>query len=73
VQDHRTSPALFPFSLIISNGTYLPFFTNLADVLINAEAIGEDERFRDLLANFGLPDPKDFPDLFKELTKNNEG
>lgn len=44
----------------------------LADILVNAEAIGEDERFRTHLSNFGLPDPKDFPTLFKEADINED-
>jgi len=42
----------------------------LGEILVNAESIGEDERFRTLLGNFGLPDPKDFPRLFKEADIN---
>lgn len=44
----------------------------IAEIMVNAEAIGEDERFRDLLSNFGLPDPKDFPDIFKETDINED-
>ena len=44
----------------------------LADIAISAEAIGEDERFRTLLANFGLPDPKDIPQIFKETDINED-
>lgn len=44
----------------------------LADIVVNAEAIGEDERFRDLLYNFGLPDPKDIPHVFKETDINED-
>jgi len=40
------------------------------EILVNAESIGEDERFRTLLANFGLPDPNDTPHLFKETDIN---
>lgn len=42
----------------------------VAEIIVNAESIGEDERFRDILGNFGLPDPKDFPLLFKEADIN---
>jgi hypothetical protein len=42
----------------------------MADIVVNAEAIGEDERFRTLLSNFGAPDPKNFPSLFKEVDIN---
>lgn len=44
----------------------------LADIVVNAEAIGEDERFRDILSNFGLPDPKDIPHVFKETDINED-
>jgi hypothetical protein len=52
---------------VINNVYYL-----LAEILVNAESIGEDERFRTLLGNFGLPDPKDFPKLFKETDINED-
>ena len=44
----------------------------MAEIVVNAESIGEDERFRDILGNFGLPDPKDFPLLFKEADINED-
>jgi hypothetical protein len=44
----------------------------MAEILVNAESIGEDERHRTLLGNFGLPDPKDFPKLFKETDINED-
>jgi len=44
----------------------------MAEILVNAEAIGEDERHRSLLTNFGLPDPKEFPKLFKETDINED-
>jgi len=47
-------------------------YYTLGEIIINAEAIGEDERFRTLLTNFGLPDPKDFPRLFKEADINED-
>ena len=28
--------------------------------------IGEDERYRTLLENFGIPDPKIYPNIFRE-------
>jgi len=42
----------------------------IAEIAVNAEAIGEDERFRDLIENFGLFDPKNIPHLFKESDIN---
>ena len=53
------------FYNIIDNKYYL-----MGEIIVNAESIGEDERFRTLLGNFGLPDPKDFPRLFKEADIN---
>lgn len=50
-------------------GNYL---YTLADIAVNAEAVGEDERFRTLLADFGAPDPKDFPQIFKETDINED-
>jgi len=44
----------------------------MAEILVNAESIGEDERHRTLLSNFGLPDPKDFPKMFKEVDINED-
>lgn len=47
-------------------------YYTLGEIIVNAESIGEDERFRTLLSNFGLPDPKDFPTLFKESDINED-
>lgn len=47
-------------------------YYTLAEIIVNAQSIGEDERLRTLLGNFGLPDPKDFPQLFKEADVNEE-
>jgi len=44
----------------------------LADIIVNAEAVGEDERFRALIADFGLPDPKDIQQIFKETDINED-
>jgi hypothetical protein len=55
------------FFHVIDNIYYL-----VGEIVVNAEAIGEDERFRTLLGNFGLPDPKDFPKLFKETDINED-
>mgnify|MGYP001273931949 FL=1 len=44
----------------------------LAEIAVSAEAIGEDERFRTLISNFGLPDPKDMKDIFKETDINED-
>lgn len=52
----------------VINGNY----NTVAEIVINAQSVGEDERFRTLLGNFGLPDPKEFPKLFKEADINED-
>ena len=49
----------------INNVQYL-----LIEIMVNAQAIGEDERFRGLISNFGLPDPKNIESIFKESDIN---
>ena len=44
----------------------------MGEIMVNAESIGEDERFRALLGNFGAPDPKNIPKLFKETNINED-
>ena len=34
---------------------------------LKAEAVGEDERYRALFANFGIPDPKTYNEVFKDV------
>lgn len=38
----------------------------LGKILLHGESIGEDERYRTLFTNFGVPDPKTYMDIFKE-------
>ena len=38
----------------------------IGEFLVCAEAVGEDERYRALFANFGIPDPITYPHLFKD-------
>lgn len=38
----------------------------IASFIINSESIGEDERFRALLSNFNIPDPKSFSEILKD-------
>lgn len=38
--------------------------TEVGSILLKAETIGEDERYRTLFANFGIPDPKTYNKLF---------
>ena len=45
---------------------------HLGYIIVNSEAIGEDERYRTLFANFGIPDPKDYATLFKEVNPSEE-
>lgn len=35
-------------------------------IFLYAEAVGEDERYRTLFANFGIPDPKTYMNIIKE-------
>jgi hypothetical protein len=37
------------------------------------EVIGEDERYRALLGNLGIPDPITYPNIFNEQNPNEEG
>jgi hypothetical protein len=48
-------------------------YTNIGMIHVGAEAIDEDERYRTLFANFGIPDPKNYPTLFKEVNPKQEG
>ncbi|MGL5691966.1 MAG: hypothetical protein ACRDD8_14250 [Bacteroidales bacterium] len=41
-------------------------FYQIAEIIVNGESIGEDERYRGLLANFGIPDPKNYIDIVKD-------
>lgn len=40
---------------------------------VQSEAIGEDERYRTLFANFGIPDPKEYQEVFKDMSVHEEG
>ena len=42
-------------------------------IRFNTEAVGEDERFRTLLGNFGIPDPIKYPNLFKSQSVDEDG
>jgi hypothetical protein len=64
-----TEEGVFERRLRIFNKVEDTFYL-VGELLVNAEAIGEDERFRTLLSNFGAPDPKDIPKLFKEVDIN---
>lgn len=43
-----------------------------AEIVTNAEATGQDQRLETLIENFGLPNPVNFPTLFKEADINEE-
>ena len=40
---------------------------------VHSEVIGEDERYRTLFTNFGIPDPKEYQSVFKEIPIHEEG
>jgi len=42
----------------------------IAEILVNSQSIGQDERFDTLSQNFGFPNPKNIPHLFKEADIN---
>lgn len=44
----------------------------VAEILVNSQSIGPDERFDTLSTNFGLPNPKETPSLFKEADINED-
>jgi len=44
----------------------------IGEVIVNAEAIGEDERFRTHIENFGLPDPVNIKQVLKETDINED-
>ena len=48
-------------------------FTTIGYIACKCEAIGEDERYRTLFTNFGIPDPKEYPTLFKDVDYLEEG
>ena len=50
------------------NGNIYPIGT----INLSAEAVGEDERYRTLFTNFGVPDPKTYQEIFNN-TDLNEG
>lgn len=45
-------------------------YSLIGEILINAECIDEDERFRTLFNNFGIPDPISYSKIFKESNIN---
>ena len=39
---------------------------SIGEIRMTAEAVGEDERYRTLFENFGVPDPKEFDHVYKD-------
>lgn len=48
-------------------------YNQFGTLTVKNESIGEDERYRTLFANFGIPDPKTYPNLFKDVNIYEEG
>ena len=44
----------------------------ILEILVNSQSIGQDERFDTLIQDFGLPNPKNDPKLFKEADINED-
>ena len=44
----------------------------IGEIMLNAEAEGEDERYRTFLSNFGIPDPKEYNDIFSDTDINDD-
>lgn len=42
-------------------------------LVVKSEAIGEDERFRTLMTNFGIPDPITYPEVFRQQQPEEQG
>ena len=42
------------------------YITILEKIIVQGTAIGEDERYRHMFTNFGVPDPKTYLDVFKD-------
>ena len=38
----------------------------IGEIIMNAETEGEDERYRTLFTNFGIPDPKEYNEVFSD-------
>jgi hypothetical protein len=45
----------------------------LGVVEFRSTVVGEDERYRTLLENFGIPDPKIYPNIFREQDPDEQG
>jgi hypothetical protein len=45
----------------------------IGTIHMSAEAVGEDERYRTFFTNFGIPDPKEYNDVFRETPNIEDG
>lgn len=52
-----------------NNDTVYPIGT----IHMTAETVGEDERYRTFFTNFGIPDPKEYDNIFKETPDIEDG
>lgn len=50
-----------------------PKIIRIGEFTIEINAIGEDERFRTLFENFGIPDPKDYYNVYSDVSSKEEG
>lgn len=51
--------------VLLQNRNNIEDTIKIGEINVTVECIGEDERFRTLFANFGIPDPALYPTLFK--------
>lgn len=58
--------------VLLQNRNDVNDFLKIGEINVSVEAIGEDERFRTLFANFGVPDPITYPNLFKSADNKEE-
>lgn len=59
--------------VIQSDGSFKEEYSSIGMIHIGAEAVDEDSRFRTLFTNLGVPDPINYPTLFKEVNPKEEG
>lgn len=52
--------------IVYNNGVDDPAFYYYGSIMMHAIAEGEDERYRTLFTDFGLGDPKDYYDVFRD-------
>lgn len=64
---YRNSMGIFMRNL----NTEEDFFLGVVE--FRSTVVGEDERYRTLLENFGIPDPKIYPNIFREQDPDEQG